>query len=266
MTTTNVTTGTAETASNPTSTDGPTTDDTPPTTSDGPILDMGVGAECDLFAQDCAEGSKCNAWSMEGSFFPNGAKCVPAGDKLPGEDCTLEGDFGDGVDDCSAGSICLDIDNSGKATCVAYCSGSMDAPSCPGAESRCAFLFDPVVPLCFPTCDPLVQNCGGSETCVPNIAALGAPFFVCMPRVFEEIPGQYGDQCFALSGCDPSFLCIFAENVPGCEGTYCCSTYCELDNPTTCAAFDPLLNCVPWFSEGQGTPGYENVGICGIMP
>ena len=257
-------TGTS-TSMTPTSTTAGTTDEPIPTTG-GPKPDLPIGGECDLFAQDCGEGTKCNAWSMDGSFFPNGAKCVPAGDKLPGEDCTLEGSFGDGIDDCVAGSICLDIDNSGDATCVAYCSGSMDAPVCPGAESRCSFLFEPTVPLCFTSCDPLVQNCGASETCVPNIAALGAEFFVCMPRVFADIPGQYGDACYALSGCDPSYLCIFAENVPDCPGTYCCSTYCELDQPDTCAVFDPLLTCVPWFGAGQATPGYENVGICGIMP
>jgi hypothetical protein len=116
-----------------------------------------------------------------------------------------------------------------------------------------------------PSCDPLAQDCSQVETCVPNIAALGAEFFVCMPRVFEEIPGQYGDLCFALSGCDPSYLCIFAENVPGCEGTYCCSTYCDLSSPDTCSEFDETLSCVPWFPEGEATPGYEDVGICGIV-
>jgi hypothetical protein len=263
----------AGTGTEATSATGPTapttseaTTEATPTTGEPPLPDLPVGGECDLFVQDCGEGTKCNAWSMMGGIFPDGAKCVPVGDKLPGEDCTIEGGFGDGIDDCVAGSICLDIDNSGGATCVAYCSGSMDAPQCPDEGSRCSFLFEPTVPLCFTNCDPLVQNCSGGETCVPNIAALGAEFFVCMPRVFEEIPGQYGDACAALSGCDPSYLCIFAENVPGCTTDYCCSTYCELDDPGTCAAFDPLLACVPWFGEGQATPGYENVGICGIMP
>lgn len=254
------------TASTDPTTTGGTTEAPMPTTGEPPAPDLPGGGQCDLFAQDCGEGTKCNAWSVNGGIFPNGAKCVPAGDKLPGEPCMLEGGFGDGIDDCVAGSLCLDIDNSGEASCVSYCSGSMEAPECPKTDQRCSFLFEPTVPLCFSSCDPLIQNCGASETCVPNIAALGAEYFVCMPRVFEEVPGQYGDACAALSGCDPSFLCIFAENVPGCMTDYCCSTYCELDDPGTCAAFDPLLACVPWFGEGQATPGYENVGICGIMP
>lgn len=251
-------------------TTGPSTsEDSSPTTSSGDTLpngDIPSGGQCSLFAQDCTAGQKCNAWNTDGGIFPNGAKCVPAdGTKLPGEGCSVEGKFGDGVDDCIEGAICLDLDNSGKASCVAYCQGSMDDPNCPDVNDRCAFLFEPTVPLCFPTCDPLTQDCSPTETCVPNIAALGAEYFVCMPRVFEEIPGQYGDACYALSGCDPSYLCIFAENVPGCGGTYCCSTYCDLSSPDTCSSFDPTLSCVPWFPEGEATPGYEEVGICGIV-
>ena len=259
-------TGGEPTTAASTSTQGSSGDITPTTTA-GAKSDLPIGGECSLFAQDCGEGTKCNAWS-DGSIFPNGAKCVPVtGDKEPGDECEVEGKFGDGIDNCQPGSICLDVDNAGKATCVAYCSGSMEDPKCPDAgQAECAFLFEPTVPLCFPSCDPLVQNCSATETCVPNIAALGAPFFVCMPRVLSDIPGQYGDVCYALSGCDKSFLCIFAENVPGCAGMYCCSTYCDLDQPTTCADFDPTLSCIPWFAEGQATPGFEKVGVCGIMP
>jgi len=263
-----VTTGDAGTTA------GATSEDSTPTTSGMsgmsdtfPDGDIPSGGQCSLFGQDCGAGQKCNAWNMDSGIFPNGAKCVPImGDQQPGEGCKVEGKFGDGVDDCVEGSICLDLDNSGTATCVAYCLGSMAAPSCPEVEDRCAFLFEPTVPLCFSSCDPLAQDCGETDTCVPNIAALGAEFFVCMPRVFEEIPGQYGDACYALSGCDPSYLCIFAENVPGCGGDYCCSTYCDTTMPDTCTMFEPTLSCVPWFPEGQATPGYESVGICGIMP
>ncbi len=267
------TTGTSGATATPTTTTDATSDDSTPTTSGSgvsetfPDGDIPSGGQCSLFSQDCSASEKCNAWSMDGGIFPDGAKCVPImGDAQVGEGCTVEGKFGDGIDNCVEGSICLDLDNSGKATCVAYCQGSMGDPTCPGASDECAFLFDPTVPLCFPGCDPLTQNCGQTDTCVPNIAALGAEFFVCMPRVFEQIPGQYGDACYALSGCDPSYLCIFAENVPGCGGEYCCSTYCDLSTPDTCTQFDPTLSCVPWFTEGQATPGYEDLGICGVMP
>lgn len=249
-----------------------TTDEPTPTTggldTNFPNGDIPDGGQCNLFSQDCMAGQKCNAWNTDGGIFPNGAKCTPImGEKLPGEGCSLEGNFGAGVDDCVEGSICLDIDNSGKASCVAYCGGTMEDPTCPEVGDKCAFLFEPTVPLCFPSCDPLTQDCSPVETCVPNIAALGAEFFVCMPRVFEELPGQYGDACYALSGCDPSFLCIFSENVPGCDGgDYCCSTYCDLDTPESCAQFDETLSCIPWFEMGAATPGYEDVGVCGVMP
>lgn len=228
----------------------------------------GAGGQCNLFIQDCPEGQKCSAFSEDGGIFPNGTRCVPVGPNPvgPGDDCVVEGKFGDGIDNCEKGSLCLDIENDGMATCVAYCTGSMDDPECPNQDSdRCSFLFEPTVPLCFPSCDPLIQNCGPGEACVPNEAALSAPFFVCMPRVFPQAPGSYGDACIALSGCDPGNLCIFGENLPSCAGVYCCSVWCDLTANEPCAQFDPTLKCVPWFEPGQETPGYENVGICGIM-
>ncbi len=228
----------------------------------------GMGGQCNLFLQDCPEGQKCSAYSEDGSIFPNGTRCVPVSPNSvgPGEECTVEGKFGDGIDNCAKGSLCLDIENDGMATCVAYCTGDMDNPKCPLAESqKCSFLFEPTVPLCFTACDPLIQNCGSGEACVPNEAALGAPFFVCMPRVYPQIPGAYGDPCIALSGCDPGNLCIFGENLPNCNQTYCCSVWCDLTAMDPCSQFDPTLKCVPWFEPGQETPGFENVGVCGIM-
>lgn len=238
-----------------------------PTTGVDPTTG-GMGGECNLFQQDCPAGQKCSAYSEDGGIFPNGTRCVPVSPNAvgPGDDCVVEGKFGDGIDNCEKGSLCLDVENDGMATCVAYCTGDMDNPKCPVQESqRCSFLFEPTVPLCFTACDPLIQNCSSGEACVPNEAALGAPFFVCMPRVFPNVPGKYGDPCIALSGCDPGNLCIFGENLPNCKQTYCCSVWCDLTAMNPCDQFDPTLTCVPWFMQGQETPGFENVGICGIM-
>lgn len=257
--------GTSGSTSSPTSTSGtPTTS----TTTTGSV-DLGGGSgQCSLFEQDCPKDQKCTAWNEDGGIFPNGTRCVPVDPNpaMPGEECFTEGGFGTGLDTCAKGSFCLDIENDGMATCVAYCTGSMDDPVCPDpSNQRCSFLFEPTVPLCFNRCDPLIQDCGMAETCVPNIAAIGAPYFVCMPRVFPDLPGGYGDSCYALSHCDPGNLCIFAENVPGCKTVYCCSVWCDLTGPNTCTQFDPTLTCVPWYEPGQETPGFENVGICGIM-
>lgn len=263
-TTTGTSTTTGTTAAPTTSTSG-TTVDTPPTTSGATT--GGVGGQCNLFLQDCPQDQKCTAWNEDGGIFPNGTRCVPVDPNPvgPGDDCVVPGQFGDGIDNCDKGSLCLDLENQGKATCVAYCTGSMDDPMCPKPTDRCSFLFEPTVPVCFTGCDPLIQNCPSGETCVPNEAALGAPYFVCMPRVYPDIPGKYGDSCYALSGCDPGNLCIFAENLPMCKTVYCCSVWCDLTAVEPCNQFDPTLSCVPWFEPGGATPGYENVGICGIM-
>ncbi|PCC66656.1 hypothetical protein SAMN02745121_00618 [Nannocystis exedens] len=260
-------TGETDTSAGTTPTGTTTSTSEPPPTTTMAIADMGsVGGQCNLFLQDCPADQKCTAWNEDGGPFPNGTRCVPVdlNPALPGEDCVVPGKFGDGIDNCAKGSLCLDLENTGKATCVAYCTGSMDAPQCPKPEDRCAFLFEPTVPVCFSKCDPLLQDCSPGETCVPNEAALGAPHFVCMPRVFPDL-GKYGDSCYALSGCDPGNLCIFGENLPSCKTPYCCSVWCDLESPDSCLEYDETLSCVPWFEEGSATPGYETVGICGIM-
>ncbi|MCY0986155.1 hypothetical protein OV203_03385 [Nannocystis sp. ILAH1] len=266
-TTTSPGTTDSETSSGTSPTATTTSTSEPLPTTSMTIDDMGsVGGQCNLFMQDCPADQKCTAWNEDGGPFPNGTRCVPVdlNPALPGEDCVVPGKFGDGIDNCDRGSICLDLENTGKATCVAYCTGNMDAPNCPKPEDRCAFLFEPTVPVCFSKCDPLLQNCSPGETCVPNEAALGAPHFVCMPRVFPDL-GKYGDSCYALSGCDPGNLCIFGENLPSCKTPYCCSVWCDLESPDSCLDYDETLSCVPWFEQGAATPGYETVGICGIM-
>lgn len=261
-------TGTATTDPPGTSSTSATTSDVEPTTTSQLPPDMGgsSGGQCNLFLQDCKAGEKCTAWNMDGGVFPNGTKCVPAtGEKEAGEGCTVDGMFGEGIDDCAKGSICLDLDNNGTATCVAYCAGSMEAPSCPEATDECAFLFEPTVPLCFPACDPLAQDCNDGDACVPNVAVLGAEYFVCMPMVGTG--GTYKDTCALISGCDEGFQCIPADNVPGCNPSafYCCSVWCDLETPETCLDYDQTIACVPWYEEGKATPGYENVGICGVL-
>ena len=60
--------------------------------------------------------------------------------------------------------------------------------------------------------------------------------------------------------CDPGLACIDGDFL-GCADAACCSSYCELSDPTSCTEFG--LVCYPWYAEGQAPPGFEDVGICG---
>ncbi len=250
-----------------------TTTDTTATTTVGPEPDMpgGTGNQCSLVEQDCADGEKCVPWNENGGIFPDGVKCVPEPGNADaiGSTCTVTDGFGAGEDSCQKGSLCLDLDDDGMATCVEFCSGSLDNPFCMDEDYKCVPLFEPEVPLCFRKCDPLVQTCGDGEGCFMDATTIGSDGFVCMPLVENtaEGGGVYGELCIAISNCAPGFSCIWPENVPNCPYIYCCSPWCNVQNgDADCLPFDDQLNCIPWYEEGQATPGYEDVGICGIIP
>ena len=233
-------------------------------------VDMGGGqdGECSLILQDCPEGLKCVPWNMSGGIFPDGVRCVdaPPNPDMVGEMCTVTGGFGSGKDTCAKGSFCFDLDNDSMGSCVEFCSGTPETPKCSNPGEKCTVFFDPPVPLCFVKCDPLVQDCPIGQGCYMDEAMLGSEGFVCMPTVLAPNEnGDYGDLCFNQAGCAPGFSCIYPENVPGCKYEYCCSPWCNIvENPELCASLDPKMECVPWYPEGMATPGYEEVGICGI--
>src|SRR5687768_13175994 len=46
-----------------------------PTCNFGCLPDFGGGEQCDLWAQDCARGSKCMPWAFDGGVHWNGTRC-----------------------------------------------------------------------------------------------------------------------------------------------------------------------------------------------
>ena len=236
----------------------------------GTIPDMGngQGGVCNLILQDCPNGQKCVPWNESGGIFPDGVRCVdePSNPDLIGEQCVVTGGFGSGIDTCEKGSFCFDLDNDQKGSCIAFCGGDPNSPVCDKPNEKCTVFFDPPVSLCFPKCDPLAQDCPAGQGCYMDEAMLGSEGFVCMPTVLAPNEnGDYGDLCYNQAGCAPGFACIYAANVPGCKSEYCCSPWCNIvENPELCASLDPKMQCVPWYEQGMATPGYENVGICGI--
>lgn len=254
---------TSTTSTTSETTAGPTTDPSSTSTSGG------SGNMCSLLEQDCPEGEKCVAWNENGGIFPDGVKCVPqppGADEI-GDECLTMGGFGSGEDTCVAGALCLDLDDDGMATCVAYCSGtSPEDAFCQQPNHTCVELFEPVVPLCFEKCNPLLQDCPDGEGCFMDAPMLGSAGFVCMPLIDNLEGGEFLSGCVAMSNCAPGNSCVFAENVPNCPWQYCCTPWCNLDTPEDCLMWDETLSCIEWFAEGQAPPGFEKVGICGILP
>ena len=212
---------------------------------------------CDIFAQDCEPGQKCVPWGPEGSSW-RGTKCVDVtGDGAPGDPCTAPEGPVAGIDDCDATSICWDVDDNNSGTCIAQCTGTLDAPMCP--TTFCSLNSDGTIALCFPGCDPLIQDCPGDDLCLPD-----ADDFICVLDASGD-QGQMNDPCGFPNACDKGHLCLAPADVsaacdPQADG--CCTPFCELpDGPCP----NPDQECTPWYEPMQQIPpGNESIGVCRI--
>jgi hypothetical protein len=155
--------------------------------------------------------------------------------------------------------MCFNVPADGvEGTCVALCDA---ARSCEG-QTVCSVYNDGVLPLCLPTCDPLGQDCGSNQVCIPQGAG---DKFVCAYDASAE-GGSYGDPCLAFNKCDAGLYCAPAAAVPGCvETTGCCSDFCDLSAPdpdTMCSGQSQGQTCNPW--SASPAPGLETLGACSV--
>ena len=217
--------------------------------------------ECDVWAQDCPDGEKCMPWANDGGGSWNALKCSPVGPNpgQSGDVCTVEGNAVSGVDSCDLGLLCWYVDENNEGSCLDQCTGSEEEPVCP-ANTVCDVTNMGVLTLCLPTCDPLLVNCKDGEICFySNLAGN----FICDFDGSGEM-GAYGDPCEFINVCDPGLFCASPEAVPGCNAGGCCSEYCDLNEPNTCAGKDEGQECLPWFEMGSAPPGLDHVGACVI--
>ncbi|MBL8946957.1 MAG: hypothetical protein JNK45_27545 [Myxococcales bacterium] len=221
----------------------------------GPCFTHCVDIQCDLWSQDCPDGSKCAPWADDGGDQWNASECIdldptPA---QPGEPCTIAGAPASGDDDCDISALCWDVDpGTGLGTCVPFCGGSEANPMCEG-DTSCWIANDGVLILCLPTCDPLAPTCGDGSSCVAN----GDAFF-CLPS--ERVAQAYDAACEEWLGCGTGLVCAGAGSTPNCDAS-CCTALCDLATPM-CPDQDAGQSCVPYFAAGTEPPGLENVGVC----
>lgn len=224
-----------------------------------PMNDMHEVGECDPFAQDCPDGEKCVPWASSGGSW-DANKCVPIlGDQAAGEPCTYSGAV-EATDDCDATGICWDvmeIDGEMIGTCTPFCTGTADTPMCPEG-SQCLISSDGPITLCIDNCDPILQDCNEGLACFwANIS------FNCIFTTQDIPPGQ---PCGFVNDCAAGNICLDAAVFPSCNGSACCSSYCDLDLPGTTCDVLPGTTCVPFFEENRAPPGYDHVGVCILPP
>lgn len=211
--------------------------------------------ECDLWSQDCPDGSRCTPWANDGGDQWNATFCralVPD-PAQPGEPCMIEGSPHSGNDDCAISSMCWDIDpDAGIGTCVQFCGGSEANPSCPDGSS-CFIANEGVLILCLPTCDPLAPACGEDLACAANREE-----FFCVPA--ERVVEAYAAPCDPYLGCGSGLDCRGPGSTPGCDAN-CCTALCDLAAPS-CPDEAGGQACVPYFERGMAPMGLEPLGVC----
>jgi len=223
----------------------------------------GVAIECDVFAQDCAEGEKCLPWANDGGGSWNATHCTPI-DPNPveiGETCIVQGSGVSGVDNCVLGAMCWDVDpETNEGTCVEQCSCSPETPICETANTTCTIANDGVIALCLPVCNPLdAAACPDGQGCVPI-----GDLFGCAPDASGQL-GAAGDPCEYLNACDPGLFCAAAASVPNCGGGSpgCCSSFCTIGDDGSCLAGQ---SCVAWYAEGQAPDAcLGTIGACTVL-
>ena len=267
---TNVTNGTTTNnsgASDPTDPDPTTSAGTSGSTTDACSFlgctssSGGVVPTCDVFAQDCPDGEKCNAIISDGGSSWDTAACVPAmGSGQPGDACIAES-VAAGLDDCAKGAMCWDVDDMGMGTCVALCTGTADAPICPD-QGFCTIANDGALNLCLPACSPLLQDCSEGNACYPVGDA-----FTCAPDASGDT-GIANDPCEFINVCEAGLMCADAAFVGmGCPqgSTGCCTPFCDLSDPVPCP--NPDQSCVEFYDPMSlpiDPPDAADIGVCGV--
>lgn len=216
---------------------------------------------CDLFDDDCRPGHKCSAYALPGEDVRTETRCVPLSPTPAGldEPCTITGDDTEGIDDCDVGLTCSKLDEDGVGVCSPLCRRLDDELTCDDPDRRCR-KAEGAMQICLRACNPLdPASCPDEgEACYTLTGWL-----TCLADASGSY-GATGDPCIFTNACDPGLACRPAEVLPGCQGTRCCTPFCDLEAPDPNAACDGALasTCVPWFGQDEAPSNAAHVGLC----
>ena len=217
------------------------------------------GNTCDIFVQDCPEGTACKPKACMPDNQETGIwdtdVCIPAGQRAVGEECTRPG-TAELETECMKGAMCW------GGVCQATCTGSIDDAKCEMGNT-CLIGNDGVLAVCLPACDPLAPACAGpTDVCLP--AGDDPDGFICIPKAGDPDSGKWGDPCPCRNCCQAGLNCVSGPLVDkeGClNEESCCAQFCDMSKDEPCPG--AMEKCEPVFDTEK--PGYENVGIC-IIP
>lgn len=202
-------------------------------------------------------------YSDNGGSGWNNNKCVPVMENpvQVDEPCFTVGGGTSGIDNCDLGLMCWYVNAEGDGTCVALCKGEYGDGYCDSPETVCEY-YGETLGLCFPGCDPVVQDCDPVDACVRNWGGEG---FRCVPDASGD-EGQQHDPCWSSNACDPGLHCAEATAAVECDQDElsCCEPFCDLTDPDADAKCGGVGQvCTPYDAENR-LPEYEHVGYCAV--
>jgi hypothetical protein len=192
--------------------------------------DTGTDRSCTLGGNECEPGEKCAPLGVNEALI-----CGPDGDKLPGEACGASG-----LDDCVAGSACVEYDST-LSTCKPLCNTTVP---CPEDHLACFPWFGPsgsFAGICLgDDCLPPAVGCEDGQRCTVLSAGTIA-VAACVPAG----PVPVGGDC-TTDECAPGAMCVKVG------ASYVCRAYC--DAGADCGSSDQ--HCAwPW------SP-LQEIGLC----
>jgi hypothetical protein len=255
---------------NPTTIDPDTTTLDPETTFDPTVDSIGfiqdpefscsLCIECDLWLQDCPKGEKCMPWANDGGNSWNASRCSPleADPDDIGDPCTVEGSGVSGIDTCDISAMCWDVDpKTNVGTCVPFCGGSEENPTCDAACDSCAIANDGYLILCLPLCDPSLGACPDGQVCFALVET-----FQCLPVDVTMV--GVGEVCDEVqTTCSDGLRCVDGGLLPSCAGQTCCTPWCSQGDVDPCPEAVPGTTCVP-FDFGVVPGCVDPVGYCAM--
>ncbi|MEM6293444.1 MAG: hypothetical protein AAGA54_19385 [Myxococcota bacterium] len=210
-----------------------------------------IAEACDLWTQACDAGEKCMSWANDGGSAWNATRCVPVDPEpgAPGEPCRVAGSAVSGVDSCGLGSMCWDVDDQKKGTCISLCGGTPREPLCDDPADRCVQANDGRLTVCVPSCDPLADDCTAGSSCIWIDGG-----FACIPDAgFGR--ADAGQPCDFANACAPDLQCVGGV-VAACRWDFCRAARCS---PTS----DPSAACEAGSACVEMQPG---LSICDADP
>lgn len=245
--------------------DGSTgTEPTDTGTQEPPATDTGEERpepiQCTIGADDCPRGFKCLPATTGGWNFCSEIVARPAG---LGEPCmTLDDSNPETYDTCDAGLICFPEGR--DAVCNVLCGNlDMNQAVC-GEDEHCIQYGGNGNAICSSLCDPLLQDCTeDGEGCYWTG---GEDVSVCARYIEPERGGGVGAACDYVNACAPGQTCVGGDAAfRVCRNNACCTPYCDLTQPDTCARIVPGSACEPLLPEDE-MPDNPALGTCSLVP